>query len=114
MNVAYPFHPRYLMLYTGYRPLADYLRKSCISIYHPPPTNVNDDSTLMCPLNDGIFYLSESATHQEEYFLKHDHYYDTVKACFSMYVPIDNLLKIYYYWRDMSLSIYRPCFNDVP
>ena len=24
----------------------------------------------MCPLNDGMFYLSESATHQEEYFLK--------------------------------------------
>ena len=46
MNVAFPFHPRYLILYTGYRPLADYSRKSCISIYHAPPTNVNDDSTL--------------------------------------------------------------------
>ena len=46
MNVAYPFHPRYSMLYTGYRSLADYSRKSCICIYHPPPTNVNDDSTL--------------------------------------------------------------------
>ena len=47
MNVAYPFHPRYLMLYPGYRPLADYSRKSCICIYpSPPPTNVYDDSTL--------------------------------------------------------------------
>ena len=31
----------------------------------------------MCPLNDGIFYLIESATHQEGYFLTHDHYYDS-------------------------------------
>ena len=29
----------------------------------------------MYPVNDGVFYLSESATHQEEYFLKHDKYY---------------------------------------
>ena len=34
----------------------------------------------MCPLNDGIFYLSESATHQEEYFLKHVHYYGTINT----------------------------------
>ena len=40
----------------------------------------------MCPLNDGIFYLSESATHQEEYFLKHDHYYGTIIT-----LPIGNL-----------------------
>ena len=46
MNVAYPFHPSYSMLYTGCRPLADCSRKSCFSIYHPTPTNVNDDSTL--------------------------------------------------------------------
>ena len=46
MNVAYPFHTRYLMLYTGYRSIAGYSRKSCISIYHLPPTNVNDVSTL--------------------------------------------------------------------
>ena len=46
MNVAYPFHPRYLMLYTEYRPLADYSKKSRISIYSPPPTNVNDESTF--------------------------------------------------------------------
>ena len=26
----------------------------------------------MCPLNDDVFYLSESATHQEKYVLKHD------------------------------------------
>ena len=44
MNVAYPFHDGYLMLYARYRSLADYSRKSCLSIYHP---NVNDDSTLM-------------------------------------------------------------------
>ena len=29
----------------------------------------------MCPLNDGIFYLSESATRPEEYVFKRDHYY---------------------------------------
>ena len=57
MNTAYPFHPRYLMLYTGYRSLADYLRKSCISIYHPPPTSVNDDSTL-------IIFFDMSSSHQ--------------------------------------------------
>ena len=38
----------------------------------------------MCPLNDGRFYLSESATHEGEYFLKHDHYYGTINACLSM------------------------------
>ena len=35
----------------------------------------------MCPLNDSIFYLAESATHQEEYFLKHDHYHETIDTC---------------------------------
>ena len=34
----------------------------------------------MCPTNDGTFYLSESATQQEEYFLKHDHYYGTINT----------------------------------
>ena len=34
----------------------------------------------MCPLNDDIFHLSESAIHQEEYFLKHDHYYGTINT----------------------------------
>ena len=29
----------------------------------------------MRPLKDGIFYLSESATDQEKYFLIHDYYY---------------------------------------
>ena len=57
MNIAYPFHPRYLMLYTWYRSLADYWRKSCISIYHPPPTNVNDDSTLKTAVvEQGLMY----------------------------------------------------------
>ena len=32
--------------------------------------NLVSNNSLMCPLNDGIFYLSESAIHQEEYFLK--------------------------------------------
>ena len=47
----------------------------------------------MFPLNDSIFYLSESATHQEEYFLKHNHYYGTINTCLSMQIPIGNLLK---------------------
>ena len=34
----------------------------------------------MCPLNDGIFYLTESATHQEEYFLKQGHYFETINT----------------------------------
>ena len=40
--------------------------------------NLVSNNSLMCPLNEGIFYLSESATHQEEYFLKHDHYYGII------------------------------------
>ena len=42
--------------------------------------NLVSNNSLMCPLNDGIFDLSESATHQEEYFLKHDHYYGTINT----------------------------------
>ena len=42
--------------------------------------NLVSNNSLMCPLNDGIFYLSESATHQKEYFLRHDHYYGTLNT----------------------------------
>ena len=30
------------------------------------------------------YILSESATHQVEYFLKHDHYYGTINTFLSM------------------------------
>ena len=46
----------------------------------------------MCPLNDGIFYWTESATHQEEDFLKHDHYYETLNTFVSVN-NVGNLLK---------------------
>ena len=66
----------------------------------------------MCPLNDGIFYLSESATHQEEYFLKHDHYYGTINACLSMKIPIGNLLKSglsarHAYWKKSNILLLK-------
>ena len=64
----------------------------------------------MCPLNDCIFCLSESATHLKEYFLKHDHYYGTVNTCLSMLILIGNLLKSgltvrQAYWNLLSLIL---------
>ena len=79
----------------------------------------------MCPLSDGVFNLSESATHQEEYFLQHDHYYGT-KTRLSMSIPMGNLLKSgltvrHAYWKKInilllkggSLSVYCPCREGV-
>ena len=48
------------------------------------PQHKRKNNSLMCPLNDGIFYFSESATHQDEYFLKHDHHYVTINTWLSM------------------------------
>ena len=50
------------------------------------------NNSLICPLNDGIFYLSESATHQE-YFLKHDNYYGTINRFVNVNTYIGNRLK---------------------
>ena len=66
----------------------------------------------MCALNDGIFNLSESATLQEEYFLKHDHYYGTINTCLSMQIPIGNLLKSgltvrHAYWKKINVLILK-------
>ena len=47
--------------------------------------NLVSNNSLMYPLNDGIFYLTGSATHQEENFLKHDHYYGTI----NMFVNVN-------------------------
>ena len=66
----------------------------------------------MFSLNDGIFYLSENATHQEEYFLKHDDYYGTINTCLSMEIPIGNLLKSsltvrHAYWKKINTILLK-------
>ena len=45
---------------------------------------IKSNNSLMCPLNNDIFYLNERATPQEEYFLKHDHCYDTINTSLSL------------------------------
>ena len=55
----------------------------------------------MCPLNGGIFYLSESATHQEEYFLKHGHYYGTINT----FVNVNTYRQSSKIWPDCATRI---------
>ena len=54
----------------------------------------------MCPLNDGIFYFSESATHQE-YFLKHDHYYGIINT----FVDVNTYREPSNIWPDCATCI---------
>ena len=69
--------------------------------------NLVSNNSLMCPLNDGIFYLSESATHQEEYFLKHDHYYGTINNVCQCKLLKSGLTVRHAYWKKISLILLK-------